>query len=174
MNKIRLTDLHLKTFTEQDASDYCLLNNININLVEELHLNYNELTDISGIKLFENLEELYLNNNKLTDISIISIIKNLSNIKEFHLADNQIINISSFKYLTKLKYLDLNKNKITDISVIQYLNNLKWLSINYLELESDQIKYINKCKNLETLICINGFKNMSILNQLNKDIIKIK
>ena len=29
MNKIILNNLKLKTFTEQDALDYCLLNNIN-------------------------------------------------------------------------------------------------------------------------------------------------
>ena len=149
MNKIRLGNLQLKTFTEQDAEDYCLLNNINPDNIIKLYLNFNKLTDISGIKLFKNTKELWLYENKLTDISVI-------------------------QYLTNLEYLDISNNQIKNISVIKDLNNLKWLSINYLELESDQIKYINKCKNLETLICINGFKNRSILNQLNKDIIKIK
>ena len=127
MNQIKLKFLELKTFTEQNALDYCQINNINQDNITILYLYHNKLTNISGIRLFKNTESLYLFGNKLTDIS-----------------------------------------------VIKDLNNLKWLSINYLELESDQIKYINKCKNLETLICINGFKNRSILNQLNKDIIKIK
>ena len=123
MNKIQLNNLELKVFTEQDAEDYCLLNNINSDNINELDLYDNKLTDISGLKLFKNLKYLYINNNE-----------------------------------------------ITDISVIQYLKNLKILSINYLELESDQIQYINYLKNLKILYSGKGFKDMSVLNKLNKNI----
>ena len=124
MNQIiDLYSLKLITFTEQDAEDYCLLNNINSNNIKTLYLNSNELTDISGIKLFKNL-----------------------------------------------KYLYLNDNKIKDISVIQNLKKLKILDIRYLELKSDQIKYINKCKNLEILYNNKEFENMSDINKLNKKI----
>ena len=74
MNKIYLSSLKLKTFTEQDVIDYCQLNNINPLNIKELNLSDNELTDISGIKLFKNIKELCLNNNKLTDISVIKTI----------------------------------------------------------------------------------------------------
>ena len=63
MNKIELSNLYLKTFTEQDAVDYCFLNNINIDNIINLNLNNNKLTnDISGIKVFKNLK--YLNIGK--------------------------------------------------------------------------------------------------------------
>jgi len=123
MKEIILSFLELKTFTEQDAFDYCQINNINPENITELYLRDNELTDISGIKLFKNLRELYLWENKLTDISVI-------------------------QYLTKLKLLD----------------------INYLKLESDQIQYIKSLKNLKYLNCYKGFKDMSVLNELNKNI----
>ena len=58
MKEINLTKLELKTFTEQDASDYCQLNSINPNKIIRLYLYDNELTDISGIKLFKNLKTL--------------------------------------------------------------------------------------------------------------------
>ena len=120
---MNLCHLKLKTFTEQDVLDYCLLNNINPDKIIELWLSLNLLTDISGIKLFKNLKRLYMNNNK-----------------------------------------------IKDISVIQYLKNLEILYIHNLKLKSDQIEYINSLKNLRNLWCYNGFKDMSVLDQLNKNI----
>ena len=145
MNTIHLENLNLKTFTEQNTEDYCLLNNINPDNITELFLYENELTDISGVKLFKNLEYLNLFNNKITDILIL-------------------------KNLNKLETLYLSDNKLTDISVIQYLNNLIILGIRNLRLESDQFKYIKSLKNLKRLWSRNGFKNMSVLKQLNKNI----
>ena len=145
MNKIYLNSLKLKTFTEQDALDYCLLNNINPDKIIIFELYNNELINISGIKLFKNLERLILYSNELTDISVL-------------------------KYLKKLKSIDLRSTNIKDISVIQYLKKLEILNINFLELKSDQIQYIKNLKYLKELWCKNGFKNMSILKQLNKRI----
>ena len=144
--ELQLSNLKLKTFTGQNAVDYCLLNNINSNDITELDLGFNELTDISGIKIFKNVIILWLNRNKIKDISVLN-------------------------NLNSLKKLYLWKNKIQDISVIQYLNNLELLDIDFLELESNQIKYINKCKNLEDLLCYKGFKDMSIINKINNNII---
>jgi len=151
MNQIiDLYSLKLITFTEQDALDYCLLNNINSNNIKTLYLNSNELTDISGVKLFKNLEILSLGFNEITDISVI---KNLKNLKQLYLDDN----------------------KVEDIFVLNYLNNIEVLDIKNLQLESDQIQYINSLKNLKYLYCYNGFKDMSVTKQLNKNInIKIK
>ena len=145
MNKLKLNFLELKTFTEQDALDYCQLNSINPEDITELYLNDNELTDISGVKLFKNLKELYLNYNKLKNILVL-------------------------KDLINLEGLFISCNNIKNISVINSLINLKQLSINELESESDQIKYINSCKNLEDLSCYKGFKDMNITDKLNKNI----
>ena len=123
MNTIILENLELKIFTEQDALDYCQLNGINPEDITQLLLYDNELTDISGVKIFKNLKELYL-----------------------------------------------NRNKIENISVLKNLNKLEYLCIINLELESDQIQYINSLNNLKYLYCENGFKNMSILDKLNKNI----
>ena len=138
MNKIDLNSLQLKIFTEQDALDYCSINNINPDDITELYLGWNELTDISGIRLFKNLKKLWLNENKITDISDLKDLKTL------------IIAI----------------NKIKDISVLKYLNNLEFLNIKDLKLKSDQIEYIKLLKNLEILYSPRGFKDMSVLNQL--------
>ena len=105
------------------------------------------MTDISGIKLFKNLEYLNIEYNKITDIIIL-------------------------KNLKKLEILYLQNNQITDISVIKYLTELQSLSITNLELKSDQIQYIKSLKKLKTLWCYNGFKDMSVLDQINKNIEK--
>jgi len=167
MNKIELGNLQLKVFTEQDALDYCQINDINFNNIINLNLNCNSLTDISGVKLFKNIKYLNIGDNKLTDIFII---KNLKNLKLLNINENKIKDISVIKYLTELEFLGLGNNEIKDISVIQYLNNLRVLNITNLELESDQIKYINSLKDLKTLWCFRGFKENTSLNQLNKDI----
>ena len=145
MSYLGLNNLGLKTFTEQDTLDYCLLNNLNQDKIIQLSLSDNKLTDISGVKLFKNLKSLYLSNNKLIDI--------------FDLKD-----------LINLKVLSLGNNKIKDISIIKNLNNLEILYIQNLELESDQIQYIKSLKKLKTLFYIKGFKDRNILNQLNKNI----
>jgi len=146
MNKINLRGLELKVFIEQDALDYCQLNDINLSDITELDLSWNKLTDISGIKLFKNLKYLDLDNNELTDIFVL-------------------------KDLNFLEFLGLSNNNIKDISIVKNLTNLKALNINDLKLRSNQIQYINSCKNLKELICnYNGFKNKSVLKQLNKNI----
>jgi len=190
-NKIHLKNLDLKTFTKQDAIDYCILNNINIEDIISLDLSSNNrLTDISGIKIFENLQYLDLRINKLKDISIlkdlnnlkflninynnqikdISVLKNLTELKSLSISDTRIKDISVLKYLNNLKLLNISSIKVKDISVVQYLNKLEILDIRDLKLESSQVQYINSIKNLKELWCINGFNDISVINQLNKNI----
>ena len=116
MNKIKLTGLQLKTFTEQDAFDYCSINNINPLDITELSLNENKLTKISGIKVFKNLKKLDLAfNNKLKNISVV---KNLNNLKILDINDNKITDISVLKNLKLLQNLDIGYTKIKDISLL--------------------------------------------------------
>ena len=120
MNEINLNFLELKTFTEQDASDYCQINNINIKDITELHLDNNELTDISGIKLFKNLEYLDIKNNQIKDISVIQYLKKLEGlyITNLRLESDQILYINSHKKLYEL----YGGNGFKDMSVLDKLN----------------------------------------------------
>ena len=163
MDQIKLYNLELKTFTEQNVLDYCQINNINPDDITYLDLSDNKLTDISGIKLFKNLKKLYLDYNRVTDISGIKLFKNL---RLLYLNNNEITDIFVLKDLKNLEILNISNNQIKDISVIQYLKNLQILRIDYLKLESDQIEYIKLLKNLEELWC----ENMSVLDKLNENI----
>ena len=184
-----LYDLELKIFTEQDAYDYCELNDINPDNITVLDLSGNKLTNISGIKLFKNLKELHIDSNKLKNISNIkylnsleylnindneltdiTVLKDLNNLKILWLDNNKLTDISVLKNLNNLKTLGIENNKITDISVIQNFKNLGVLEIVNLKLDSDQIKYIQSLKNLKELYCYKGFKDMAVLDQLNKNI----
>ena len=78
---IWLTQLKLKNIKEQDVLDYCQINNINPNDITELWLSHNNLTDISGIRLFKNLEYLDISNNEITDISAIKNLKKITDFK---------------------------------------------------------------------------------------------
>ena len=126
--------------------DYCQINNINLDDITELDLSFNQLTDISGIRLFKNIKKLHLWNNRF--------FKDISKLKD----------------LKNLKFLDISSNQIKDISVIKDLKNLEYLNIRDLELESDQIQYIKLLNNLKTLWCEKGFKDISVLKQLNSNI----
>ena len=169
MKEIYLKELNLKTFTEQDASDYCQINNLYPDNITKLDFSWNKLTDISGIKIFKNTERIYLYNNQIADISVL---KYLNNLKTLVLNDNnKIKDISVISNLNKLENLDLSyNNEIKDISVIKDLNKLKILHIDNLELKSDQIQYIKSLKNLHRLWCRKGFKDMKVLNKIYKNI----
>jgi len=167
IEEIHLNGLNLKVFTEQDAVDYCSLNNINSDDIIILNLWNNELTDISGIKLFKNLEILYLNYN---NIKSIKSLKNLTKLQQLYLDNNKLNNISVIKNLNNLEYLYIGNNEIKDISVIKDLNNLMILDIENLRLESDQVQYINQCLNLESLNCIDGFKDKFTAELINNNI----
>ena len=113
ITEIQLSNLRLKTFTQQDALDYCLLNNINIDNIKELSLYDNELIDISGIKIFKNIKVLRLHYNKpATDISVL---KDLNSLEELYLFYNGIKDISVIKDLKNLERLDISNNQIIDI-----------------------------------------------------------
>jgi len=53
---------------------------------------------------------------------------------------------------------------------MEYLNKLEYLDITNLELESNQIQYIKNLNNLKEIWYKNGFKDIEILKQLNKNI----
>ena len=123
------------------------------------------------------MKEIYLNNLELKTFTEQDVIDycflnntNSDNIIELNLNENKLTDISGIKLFKNLEILYLWNNYITDISVIKNLTNLEYLNISDLELESDQIQYIKSLNNLKELICYNGFKDMTVVNQFNKNI----
>ena len=83
------------------------------------------------------------------------------------LTSNSLTDISGIRLFKNLERLDLQYNQIKDISALKDLIKLEILDIRGLGLKSDQIEYIKPLKNLKQLYCREGFKDMSVLNQLN-------
>jgi len=136
---LNLKKLDLKTFTEQNALDYCHLNNLNIDKIKKLNMINNRLTDISGIKVFKNLEILWLSFNEINDITDL---KYLNNITEIYLNNNNIINTEIIKYLNKLKILDLRYNKINKTEYFDKIETV-FLKGNCLKEE-----FYENCRNI--------------------------
>ena len=122
MNKLDLRLLDIKTLNEQDILDYCQLNSIDINKITYLDLGYNELTDISGIKLFKNLKILNLdcNKNKLKDISVI---QNLNKLKELSII-NLNLESDQILYIKNIKILYCREG-FKDMNILKKLNNIQ-------------------------------------------------
>jgi len=114
--------------------------------LNELHLSYNQIVDVSPLKELKNLSIIYLTDNLIIDISPLKELKNLT---EFYLSDNQIVDISSLKGLKKISVLYLWNNQIVDISPLKELKNLKTLYlINNQIVDISPLKVL---KNLKTL-----------------------
>ena len=121
---INLNNLKLKTFTEQDAEDYCLLNNLIPENIKILDLNFNKLKKISGIKLFKNLEILIVGYNKITNLSFLNNLNKLIyiDIDGLKLKSDQIKYINSCKKLKEIHTIKAFENR----SVLNQLNkNIK-------------------------------------------------
>ena len=123
MNKINLRNLELKTFTEQDVLDYCLLNNLISEEILILFLTSNSLTDISGIRLFKNLERLDLQYNQIKDISALKDLIKLEilDIRGLGLKSDQIEYIKPLKNLKTLWCI----NGFKDRNILKQLNNIQ-------------------------------------------------
>ena len=100
-----------------------------------MHLDWNQITDITSLSALTNLTKLSLGDNQITNITSLS---GLTNLTDLGLGDNQITDIASLSGLTNLTHLNLDCNQITDITSLAALTNLRWLS-----LRDNQITYFN-------------------------------
>ena len=152
-----MTELHLNSDELTDISFLGSLTNLTT-----LNLYNNQITDISFLGSLTNLTELYLNNNQITDISFLGSLTNLTTL---YLDCNPITNISSLASLTNLTTLNLYGNQITDISAFRSLTNLTTLSLSVNQ--STDISFLGSLTNLTTLeLSINQITDISFLGSL--------
>jgi Leucine-rich repeat (LRR) protein len=129
-----------------------------------LHLEQQELIDISPLGHAVNLRELYLDYNKITDISVLSKlnklqilwiddneISDLSSLSDLNLlwlsaGDNVIANVEPLKSQKNLINLWLGANQIQDITPLSSLVQLK-----KLHLAKNQIEDVGPLSDLKSL-----------------------
>ena len=136
--------------------------------LKELHLDRNQLNDISTIVHLKNLEVLFLGDNRIVDcsplstlkklrklnlyknqISDISFVSHLKKLTELFLHYNQCVNLSPLRGLEKLTELTLGSNQITDISPLAELTKLRRLTLP--ENPITDISYLKKLINLTNI-----------------------
>ncbi|WP_045217042.1 leucine-rich repeat domain-containing protein [Desulfonatronovibrio magnus] len=138
-----LTFLHLGS--NISISDVSALGNL-LNL-QELHLSFNNISNISALTNLASLHTLNLWGNNISDISALSSLENLHSIQ---LGDNNIVDISALAQLASLHSLYLRGNDIREIS---YLSNLE--NLNLLDLSANQISNISHLSGLNSLVYLN-------------------
>ncbi|EQB60642.1 small gtp-binding protein [Vairimorpha apis BRL 01] len=142
---------------------YFTLNNINLNSLKYVILNFNKLLkNIENYSIKINLKYINISGNKLTDFPYR------------YLCNNYIVNIEPICEINNLEYLHLRNNKITEIT--NNIGNLKNLincvcSIMFLYIENNQISGISdNIGNLEELVLSSNnisFLTKSLINCKN-------
>ena len=94
------------------------------------------ITNLDGIQNFDLLKELILRSNKISDITPID---NLTQLNRLYLSDNLITDISSLSNLLNLQYLLLDKNEISDLSPLSNLSQLKTLFLHQNQINDTAV-----------------------------------
>ena len=143
----RITELHLQDNQIRDLSELANLPDLKTLDLSRNHINSN----LSEIGAKDKLESLTINsdgNYRLRDISAIGSFKRLT---ELNLEDQKISDVTPLKGLSLLKKLDLFNNKIVDVSPLGSLNKLESLN-----LKKNQIRDILPITGLTSLSPANG------------------
>lgn len=118
-----------------------------ISSVDELTLNFLNISDLTGIENFISLEELECNNNSLTNLDL----SNNNLLEELKCSDNQITNLT-LNNLFSLEEVNCSNNQITNLDITM-LNNLE-----ELDCSNNQIANLNfsGCSSIEKIYCNNN------------------
>ncbi len=101
-----------------------------------------QLQNCSAYTKFSDLEELYLNDNSITSLSGLS---HLNHLKVLSLSNNHLRDISVLGKLKSLIILDLShNNRLKNISCLSGLNKLQYLIVTNTNIRSGEISFLKK------------------------------
>ena len=110
-----------------------------------IFLDWNEITDLSPLRGFNDLEKISFSGNNLSDISVLGNLKNLENITAIN---NKIENIDVLSNLD-MKYICLDGNNISNINVVSNWTNL--VDMSFANNIIENVPDFSKLVNLETV-----------------------
>ena len=110
-----------------------------------IFLDWNEITDLSPLRGFNDLEKISFSGNNLSDISVLGNLKNLKNITAIN---NKIENIDVLSNLD-MKYICLDGNNISNINVVSNWTNL--VDMSFANNIIENVPDFSKLVNLETV-----------------------
>lgn len=114
-----------------------------LHLLEDVWLNYNQLTDITPLEGIKQVTYLDLSQNKINSIEALS---SLENVEDLILSHNKIVDISPLKNLRSAKNLFLSANKIKDITA---LSQLKFITYTLDLTKNKELSDLSPLKNVE-------------------------
>ncbi len=138
-------------------------------ILQVLHLENNNLTDITPIGNYTTIRELVLYNNNIVNISDLA---GMINVTEIDLSENSIVDFSNLRDIPNLESIDLSNNNIDFIPDMSD----SWAHLEVLDLDSNNLtdtSGVNGHANLQTLILSNngitelsGISNLPLLENL--------
>ncbi len=136
--------------------------------LQQLALEYNNITDISPLQNLVHLGSIDLSHNPLSNISYLqymtslislgldscqvsdfSVLQNLPNLAFLHIESNNITNAGFLQTTPNLQQLYASNNQITNITPLQGLS-----SLTYLRLSENQIADVTPLQNLSALTTV--------------------
>ena len=98
-------------------------------------INYNAVTDVTGLAGLSSLVDLGLEDNNISDVSPLATLTSLTKLE---LTSNNISDVSPLSKLIMLDYLGLAINNISDVSPLTALTGLDelWLAKNPIDCVS--------------------------------------
>ena len=139
-------DMRTWELTHLELSYKSKFSNLNI-----MFFRFSDILEIDNLLGMDRLEELRLDNNIITKITGL---ETLVNIKWLDLSFNLIEKIEGLDNLVKLTDLSLYSNRIVDLSGLENLRDLNILSVGSNKLASleESVRYLMKLKcNLQVL-----------------------
>ena len=106
----------------------------------------NQIVDVSGLTLPEELTHLHLYDNQIVDVSGLSLPPGLT-----WLYHNQIVDVAQLSLPKGLKELNLGDNQIADVSRLGLPSALKTLNIFHNNISDLSCINISDCPNLTLL-----------------------
>ncbi len=117
-----------------------------------------QITDLSGLEIFQGLDALELYGNAVTDLTPLA---GLTYLRDVNLGGNQITDLSPLAGLKHLERLDLGGNRVTDLTPLAGKN---LISLVLWENQITDITPLLDMNNLETLdLCNNRIADISAL-----------
>lgn len=110
-----------------------------------IFLDWNEITDLSPLRGFNDLEKISFSGNNVLDISVLGNLKNLKNITAIN---NKIENVDVLSNLD-IKYICLDGNNISNINVVSNWTNL--VDMSFANNVIENVPDFSKLGNLETV-----------------------
>ncbi len=146
-----------------DYNNITEISDLKLGVIKHINLGCNKITNVENIQNLKTLEEVNLYNNDIEDLNGIEALVNIRSLSIF---GNKISDLSPLSNLTRIQKLVLDNNKIKDLSPLCNLTELRNLSIT----SNTYSNYQNTVTSLRDLYKLNNLEKLYIYgNPISKN-----